>query len=351
MAIKRSWKKEYDEAIKRVMKKRKERIDRGIKVRSEDVFALTSYRELLYLTAPRLLPVFGLLILVPLSPPYWQEIFISTAVYALLAISWDILVSVGLISLGQSLFYGVGSYVAGALNHYCGLPPVLTIPIATVTGAAICTIALLPVLRLRGIYFSMVTLVLPLMILRLVEATRILGGTEGLTGLSPFPNQITAMYLANCCLLVALFGFRRLMDSDYGLIIRGISDNDRSVMSAGINIHWYKTQILFLGGTVGCFAGAFGTHHDMFAGMPGFALDYSIMPIAAAVVGGTGTFAGSLLGAFILVPLSEILRALGALRIVFYGLFLVVFVVGLPEGLFHYIRRKYHQFERWVEVE
>jgi branched-chain amino acid transport system permease protein len=141
------------------------------------------------------------------------------------------------------------------------------------------------------------------------------------------------------------------MDSDYGLIIRGISDNDRSVMSAGINIHWYKTQILFLGGTVGCFAGAFGTHHDMFAGMPGFALDYSIMPIAAAVVGGTGTFAGSLLGAFILVPLSEILRALGALRIVFYGLFLVVFVVGLPEGLFHYIRRKYHQFERWVEVE
>ncbi|NCO59058.1 MAG: branched-chain amino acid ABC transporter permease [Deltaproteobacteria bacterium CG_4_8_14_3_um_filter_51_11] len=333
------------------MKKRKERIDRGIKVRSEDIFALTSYREMIYLLAPRALPVVGLLLFVPLFSPYWREIFISTAIYALLAISWDVLVSVGLISLGQSFFYGVGSYVAGALNHYWGLPPVLTLPVATIGGAAICTIALLPVLRLRGIYFSMVTLVLPLMILRLVEATRIFGGTEGLTGLSPFPGQLTEMYIANACLLIALFGFRRLLDSDYGLIVRGINDNDRAVMNAGLNIHWYKTQILFLGAAVGCFAGAFGTHHDMFAGMPGFALDYSIMPIAAAIVGGTGTFAGSVLGAFILVPLSEILRALGALRIVFYGLFLVIFVVGIPEGLFHYIRRKYHQFERWVDVE
>ena len=52
----------------------------------------------------------------------------------------------------------------------------------------------------------------------------------------------------------------------------------------------------------------------------------------------------------ILVPLSEMLRALGALRIVFYGLFLVIFVVGLPEGIFAYIQRKYQQIERWVDV-
>ena len=85
--------------------------------------------------------------------------------------------------------------------------------------------------------------------------------------------------------------------------------------------------------------------------MPGFALDYSLLPVASAVVGGMGTFAGPMIGAFILVPLSEILRALGALRIVFYGLFLVVFIVALPEGIFPYMQRKYHQFERWVEIE
>ncbi len=332
-------------------KRRKERIDRGIKARSEDIFALNSYREMLYLLAPRAVPVVGLLVLVPLLGPYWQEVMVSTAVYALLAISWDLLISVGLVSLGQALFYGVGSYIAGSLNYYWGLPPLVTIPVATIAGGAACTLMLLPVLRLRGIYFAMVTLVLPLMFMRLVEATRILGGTEGLTGLTPFPGVITSLYIINVAVLAALFGFRRLIDTDYGLVIRGIADNDRSVMSAGLNIHWYKTQVLFLGAAVGSFAGAFGTHFDMFAGMPGFALDYSIMPVAAAVIGGTGTFAGPLLGAFILVPLSEALRALGALRIVFYGLFLVVFVVGVPEGLFSYIRRKYHQFERWVVVE
>ena len=333
------------------MKKRKERIDRGIKARSEDIFALTSWREMLYLLAPRAIPVVGLLVVVPLTSAYWQEVFISTAVYALLAISWDLLISAGLISLGQALFYGVGSYIAGSLNYYWGLGPLWTLPIATVTGGVICTVMLLPVLRLRGIYFAMVTLVLPLMFLRLVEATRILGGTEGMTGLAPFPSTTFSLFVIQLAVLTALFGFRRLMGSDYGLVIKGINDSDRAVMSAGINIYWRKTQVLFLGSSVGAFAGAFGTHFDMFAGMPGFALDYSIMPVAAAVVGGMGTFAGPLVGAFILVPLSELLRALGALRIVFYGLFLVVFVVGIPEGIFHYVQRKYHQFERWVVVE
>jgi branched-chain amino acid transport system permease protein len=305
---------------------------------------------MLYLLAPRAIPVVGLLGISPFMTPYWQEIFISTAVYALLAISWDLLISAGLVSLGQSLFYGIGSYIAGMLNHYWGWSPLFTIPVATVGGGLLCTVFLLPVLRLRGIYFAMVTLVLPLMFSRLVEATRILGGTEGLPGLTPFPNQLTALYVIQLALLTALFGFRRLMASDYGLVIKGINDNDRSVMNAGINIYWYKTQILFLGASVGSFAGAFGTHMDMFAGMPGFALDYAIMPVAAAVVGGMGTFAGPMIGAFILVPLSEILRALGALRIVFYGLFLVIFIVALPEGIFHYVQRKYHQLERWVEL-
>jgi branched-chain amino acid transport system permease protein len=89
----------------------------------------------------------------------------------------------------------------------------------------------------------------------------------------------------------------------------------------------------------------------MFVGMPVFGLGYSILPIAAAVVGGPGTMGGALTGAFILVPLSELLRGIGGLRIVFYGLFLVIFIVALPEGIFHYVQRKYHQFERWVEVD
>jgi branched-chain amino acid transport system permease protein len=333
------------------MKRRKERIDRGIKVRADGIYALNSWRELLYLSFPRLIPVVALLVIAPMFSEYWKEVFVSTAIYALLAISWEMLYMTGLISLGQSLFYGVGAYIAGALNYYWGWSSLLTIPVAAIGGGLLCMVMLLPVLRLRGIYFAMVTLVLPLLFLRFVEATRILGGTEGLTGLDSLPGQWVGFYLIQVALLAAFYGFRRLEGSDYGLVIKGINDNDRAIMSSGINIYWYKAQVLFLAGAVGAFAGAFGAHYDMFAGMPGFSLDYAILPIAAAAVGGMGSFAGPLLGAFILVPLSEVLRALGALRIVFYGLFLVIAVVGLPEGLFHFIRRKYEQIERWVEVE
>jgi branched-chain amino acid transport system permease protein len=333
------------------LEKRKERIDRGIKARSQDIFALCSYREMLYLSAPRLIPILGFLLLPLVLGVYWQKVLLSAVVFVLLAISWDILAESGMVSLGQALFFGVGAYITGILNHYFGFHPFISIPLATIFGGLICTLMLLPVLRLRGIYFSMVTLIIPLMMVRVIEATKIFGGTEGLSGMSPLPSHWIELYLIVGVMLIALFGFRRMLDSDFGLVLKGIRDNDRSVTNAGINIYWYKTQALFISSSIGAFAGAFMTHIYMFVGMPVFALDYSILPIAAVVVGGPGTLAGATLGACILVPLSELLRGFGGLRIVFYGLFLVVFTVALPEGIFHYVQRKYNQFERWVEVD
>jgi len=333
------------------VKKRRERIDRGIKARSEDVYALCSWREMLYLAGPRLLPAAAFLLLPLFLGVYWQKVMLSVAVFALLAISWNMLAQTGMISLGQALFFGMGAYVSGILNFYFGAPPWIAIPIATVLGGTICTLILLPVLRLRGIYFSMVTLIIPLMLVRIIEATKIFGGTEGLSGMTPLPSGLTEIYLVTGVLLGVLFGLRRLMETDYGLVLKAIRDNDRSVTNAGIDIFWFKTQALFISSTIGAFAGAFMTHVYMFVGMPVFALDYSILPIAAAVVGGGGTLAGAALGAVMLVPLSEVLRGIGGLRIVMYGLFLVVFIVAIPEGLFDYIQRKYHQMERWVEID
>jgi branched-chain amino acid transport system permease protein len=330
---------------------RKERIDRGIKIRSEDIFALCSWREMLYLSGPRLLPIVGCLVLPLVLSLYWQKVLLSVAVFALLAISWDILAQSSMVSLGQALFFGLGAYCAGVLNHYLGWSPFLTIPLATLLGGVLSTLFLMPVLRLRGIYFAMVTLIIPLMLVRIIEASKIFGGTDGLSGLTPLPGGWFEAYLVLGALLAALFGFRRMLDSDYGLVLKGINDNDRSVMNAGINIYWYKIQALFIASSIGAFAGAYMTHIYMFVGMPVFALDYSILPIAAAVVGGPGSLAGSVLGAFLLVPLSEALRSFGGLRIVFYGLFLVIFVVAMPEGIFRFIERKYHQFERMVEVD
>ncbi|MGA2466619.1 MAG: branched-chain amino acid ABC transporter permease [Thermodesulfobacteriota bacterium] len=335
------------------MKFRRERLDRGIKARCEDIFALSSYREIVYLMLPRVLPVLILLIL-PLMKGviglYWEKVLMITCVIALLALSWDLMASVGLISLGQALFFGAGAYITGFLNYTFKLPPILTIPLGTLGGAFFCTLLLLPVLRLRGVYFAIVTLTLPLLLMRFIETTKILGGTEGMSALSPLPNIWVETYVPVFALLLCLFGFRRLINEDYGLVLQGIRDNDRAVMSGAINIYWFKAQAVFIAGVAGAFAGAFMTHYYRFVGMPAFAMDYSILPLTCAVLGGVGTFAGPTIGAFILIPLSELLRAVGTLRVVFYSAILIICVVGLPEGIFHYIRRKYHQLERMVDV-
>jgi branched-chain amino acid transport system permease protein len=335
------------------MKFRKERLDRGIKARCEDIFALSSYREISYLLFPRVVPVLALLIFPLLKDVvglYWEKVLIITCAIALLSLSWDLMASVGLISLGQALFFGAGAYITGFLNYTFKLPPVITIPVGTLGGAFFCTLLLLPVLRLRGVYFAIVTLTLPLLLSRFIETTKILGGTEGMSALSPLPNIWIEIYVPVLALLICLFGFRRLINEDYGVVLQGIRDNDRGVMSGAINIYMFKAQAVFIAGIAGAFTGAFMTHYSQVVGMAAFAMDYSILPLTSAVLGGVGTFAGPVIGAFILIPLSEVLRAFGTLRVVFYSAILIICVVGLPEGVFHYIRRKYHQFERMVEV-
>ncbi|XPS82979.1 putative branched-chain amino acid ABC transport system permease protein [Desulfosarcina variabilis str. Montpellier] len=96
--------------------------------------------------------------------------------------------------------------------------------------------------------------------------------------------------------------------------------------------------------------GAFFVHTYMWAGISSFALDFSVLPIAATVIGGGGTLVGPVLGCLILVPVSELLRDFGTLRIVFYSLILLGFIVFRSEGLMIYGQRKYEQFERWTDI-
>ncbi len=333
---------------------RRERVDRGIKVRSDDIFALASARDLAYLLAPRSLAIACLLVFPLLHSAvgsYWQTVMLNTLVVALLALSWDLLASAGLVSLGQSMFFGIGGYLSGALNARMGLGPLFAIPAATLAGAVLSTAFLFPLLRLRGIYFGMITFALPLLFMRVIETTGALGGTEGLSGLDPMPGRIAELYLVTAAVLVTVHAFRRMSATDYGLVFNALRDNDRAVMAAGFGIQWVRAQAVFLAALPATFAGAFVTHHYQFVGMPAFAMDYSILPLTSAVIGGAGSFLGAVVGAFVLVPLSEVMREFGSLRVVVYSLMLLVFTIGLPEGIFRFAVRKYHQFERLVPLE
>jgi branched-chain amino acid transport system permease protein len=331
---------------------RKERLDRGIKVRTEGIYALMGWPELLYLLAPRVLLIVGMLLLPLLMPSvYWQRVVSIVCIYGLLALSFDFLAHfLGLVCLGGAFFVGVGGYTAAVLNTELGMSPVFTIPMATILGGALCTLLLLPCLPLRGVYFAIVTLMYPLVSARIIEALNILGGTDGILGVASFPNRWVEQYFLIGVLLIFLFGLRRLVNTDLGLVFRAIKDNDQAVRASGISITRYKAIGVFFASALGCLAGSSLVHIYMWAGISQFALDFSILPIAATVVGGGGTIAGPLLGCLVLVPISELLRAFGTLRIVFYALILMGFTIFRSEGLLPYVQRKYHQFERWVRV-
>ena len=332
--------------------RRRERLDRGIKVRADGVYALMSWRELAYLTVPRLVLILGMLIL-PLVMPgmYWQRVITIVCIYALLALSFDFLAHyLGLVCLGGAFFVGVGGYIAAILNTSLGLPPVVTIPVATLIGAVICTLLLLPCLPLRGVYFAIVTLMYPLVLARIIEALDIFGGTDGVIGVDSFANRWMEQYAVIALVLLFLFGIRRLVNLDIGLVFRAVMDNDQAVRASGMNISFYKAIAVFIASALGCLGGACLVHIYMWAGISLFAIDFSILPIAATVIGGAGTLVGPVLGCIILVPISELLREFGTLRIVFYSLILVGFVVFRSEGIMVYGERKYHQFQKWVKV-
>ncbi len=272
-------------------------------------------------------------------------------IYGLLALGFDFLAHfVGLVSLGGAFFIGVGGYTAAILDKSLGLSPALTIPMAAIAGAFICTFLLLPALPLRGVYFAIVTLMYPLALARIIEALNILGGTDGILGVSSFPNRWIEQYCVLLTVIFALFGLRRLVNEDIGLVFRGVKDNDQAVRASGLSITHYKAIAVFIASGLGSLGGAYLAHIYMWSGISQFALDFSVIPIASTVIGGAGTLAGPLLGCFFLVPISEWLREFGTLRIVFYSVILMAFIMFRSEGIMVYVQRKYHQFERWVKV-
>jgi branched-chain amino acid transport system permease protein len=190
----------------------------------------------------------------------------------------------------------------------------------------------------------------PLLAARVIEALDVFGGTDGIIGVDGFSNQWVELYVLVGAVLVSAFALRRIVVEDVGLVFRGVKDNDQAVKASAINITAYKAVAVYIASALGCLGGACLAHIYMWAGISQFALDFSIIPIAATVVGGGASLIGSVIGCLILVPISEILRDFGTLRIAVYAIILTGFIVFRSEGIMVYGTRKYEQFERWVGI-
>jgi branched-chain amino acid transport system permease protein len=268
--------------------------------------------------------------------PFWIQLAIGVAITAVLALAWDILSRTGQVSLGIAAFFGLGTYTTALIDPIAGTF-VAWVAVVIVCGLAAVLLGLLT-LRLRRMYFAIATLgfTLSLQVVVLVfpDITGGAGGTSPplLTGGDPRWQLL----IIGGLLLLATATSDILLTQRFRPAFFMIRTKPELAAASGVPV--VRTKILafvisgiFAGLAGGCYGGLYGyvVPSDLFT------TNWSILPLAIAILGGMDTTLGPLLGAVLLRALEECARAgIGGVGYqVVYGAVIILFVVALPHGL------------------
>src|SRR5215468_12730121 len=288
--------------------------------------------------------------LLPLIFPtsYWRTNLIVCAINVLLAIGLDFVLGyTGQLNIGQSAFYGIGAYASTLLIIKLAVPFwvafVLGVLISGMGGALLSLFAV----RLRGHYLAIASLgfavITHQILLNWISLTQ---GPLGIYAIAPPPAvalpglpAIDFHDLANLLYLVAGFALLsyllldQLIRSPIGETLTAIREDEVSAASLGVNCGVWK---VFAFGVGAAFAGAAGCFYPGFVGTlvpDAFFITESFTILAMVVVGGMGTLMGPVCGAILLTMLPELLRGVGDLRLVIYGIALMIVVLFMPGGI------------------
>lgn len=279
--------------------------------------------------------------------------------FAYLASAWNILCGyVGQISFGHSVFSGVGGYVSVLLLVGAGWSPWLGMFVGGLLSAVLAVAIGYPTMRLRGPYFALTTIAFAEMIRIWFENTEVVFGIaiKGAEGLSvplvgtdwtrfQFESKVPYYYII-LVMLVIVAGMTWLIEhSRLGACLKAIRGDRDAAESLGIN----PTKYTLIAYAISAFMTALGgCYYAMFIRYinpeRNMGVELSLDMALMSIIGGQGTVAGPILGAFFLAPLAELTRTyLGGqfigLHLAIYGLVLILAVLYLPKGLVHLFHR------------
>jgi branched-chain amino acid transport system permease protein len=302
-----------------------------------DIFTMTSKKLVL---SGVLLLIFILLALLPLYGSVYSVILMTAILmYIVLTVSWVIFSGpTGYISLAPAAFFGLGIYTSAVLGKMLPLPIVICVGALASFCLALLVGAL--TLRLRGIYFTIFTFGLVLLIQQLllwyeVRITHTRGRFVILV------NNTTIYYVMFIILVVLLITAYLIRRSKYGLALQSIGEDEEAAAHTGINVTVLKIIIfavsaIFIGAAGGIMATRW-TYIDPFIA---FSPLFSFLPVLMAIFGGMGQFYGPILGAAIFAYLEEVLLTrFPYYYMLIFGIILVVAIVYLPEGLVGLIQK------------
>lgn len=313
-----------------------------------DFWAMNSKK--IYLVLLALALIFPLVV----TKPYLMNVAVLCFLYTTLSLSLNLVTGyMGQLSLGHAAFYGVGAYAGAICATRLNCDFLLTIVIAAVVAALVGLILSLPILRLKGRYLAIVTLAF-CEITRLVELNwvDVTGGPMGISSIPAphifgfvFKSTRSKYYLIVAITLVTILIVHNLMNSRTGRSISAIKGDEIAASAMGINVFKYKVICFTIASALAGVAGAFYACYMRYVDPTSFAFDQSVQILGMTILGGLGSIPGSVIGAFVLTAIPEMLRGLLEFRQVIYGLILAIMVVFKPSGLlgnvnFKHIRQR-----------
>jgi branched-chain amino acid transport system permease protein len=307
---------------------------------------------LIFLAALFLMPAF-------IHSPYYFHTLNITLIYIIAAASLRTIALSGQISIAHAAFMGIGAYVSGILAKDLGFSPWLTIPCGGFASMLAGILIGYPLVRVRAVYFSMVSLFSGIAIVALIGiCERYTGADAGLIGIPPLPaisipeftkvvfvtSKVTYYYFFLLLTICSLLFLYRVERSRTGICWSAISQSYLVASSVGINEARFRVLAL----EIGCFfvgiAGACYAHYNMTLTPSTFGFLPSIYLLIYVLVGGIGSFAGPIIGTAILIIIPEMFRGLRQYTPFVFGGIMLLVAFFMPQG----ISRLIPQIRAWL---
>ena len=288
----------------------------------------------------------GAVLLVLIAAPFigLYPVFMMKAMcYAIFACAFNLLLGfTGLLSFGHAAYLGAAAYATGWLIRSAGWPTEAGILAGVVVGALLGGVVGLIAIRRQGIYFAMITLAMAQMVYFVCLQAPFTGGEDGLQGvprgallggLIPLQSDV-ALYFVVLAVFVAVFlAIIRIVHSPYGQVLKAIRENEPRAISLGYDVDKYKLLAFVLSTAIAGLAGSLKTLVLGFATLTDAHWSLSGEVVLMTLLGGMGTFAGPVLGAFTIIGLQDYLAdRVGSWVTVIIGVIFVVCVLAFRKG-------------------
>ena len=280
-----------------------------------------------------------------ISVKYYLHLSILALVWVIAAQGQNLIQGyTGYVSIVQAGFMGIGAYSTALMGIHFGLPVWLTIALAPFVTAIFALLTGYPSLRVKGHYFAIVTLAFNMVIfIVLMNYSELTQGEAGITGI-PKPGskdgllnfrdrEVYYYFVLIVATLVTILA-ALIVRSRIGKVLVAIRQNEDLVGSTGIAAWKYKLFAFVTSAMYAGLAGAIYAHYQSFINPEIFGLAQSLDAILAVIVGGSGTIAGPIIGAFFVVFLPEYVRFADSFRLILYGLVLVLATIFMRYWVF-----------------